>query len=671
MARNAHPEVTRQRILDAAKKLFAQKGYERTTIQDILDELEDLSKGAIYHHFKNKEAMLHALIDSDNERLLPQANQEDGSRNGLQKLRNSLMMQITDTEHMTLMRDAFPLLNDPKILAENLRIWRTDSTKIAYDFIQEGLRDGSITTEYPQEAAELFSLLFNYWLAPNFYPITTLSEFKHRIHCLGLIMDSLGVPLIDHDSDMEDRLAEGFFLLASNPQQKLGNVNLSLFVPFFTYRQSVSKGIVMKNSSAKTLQSSLRSANFILLVLGQGISLFGNTMLRFAMSMWVLDETASSTTFATVLAISVIPTILISPFGGVMADRVSKRAMMVALDIISGIVTLLATVFFALSGFNILAIAIMQVVLAVLDAMETPVVQSALPQIIGRESSTDLRRGAAIINQVQQLSQLLPSFLGGVMYGLVGIRPMMLITAACLLSAAMVECFIRLAKPLSNQDDAGICLLDVIIGDMHSATVFLLRKEPTVARLAGVCTWINLILTGFSSVSFPYIIRTTLGYDAATYGLCDGIIGIAGIAGTFIAGCFANRLKSRNAPSLLFVESLMLLPPAIAFLLPCSTQTKLIMLVLCTAAVIIAVDFLNLILVPSIQMRTPTALTGKVMAIILSLTICAQPLGQMLYGWLHAHCSVWLILLISALASLPLAWLARPLFAHLDDTISK
>ena len=122
----------------------------------------------------------------------------------------------------------------------------------------------------------------------------------------------------------------------------------------------------MKNSSETTLQSSLRSANFILLVLGQGISLFGNTMLRFAMSMWVLDETASSTPFATVLAISVIPTILISPFGGIMADRVSKRAMMVALDIISGIVTLLATVFFALSGFNILAIAIMQVVLAVL-----------------------------------------------------------------------------------------------------------------------------------------------------------------------------------------------------------------------------------------------------------------------------------------------------------------
>ena len=134
-----------------------------------------------------------------------------------------------------------------------------------------------------------------------------------------------------------------------------------------------------------------------------------------------------------------------------MADRVSKRAMMVALDIISGIVTLLATVFFALSGFNILAIAIMQVVLAVLDAMETPVVQSALPQIIGRESSTDLRRGAAIINQMQQLSQLLPSFLGGVMYGLVGIRPMMLITAACLMSAAWLNASSDSQSPIESR----------------------------------------------------------------------------------------------------------------------------------------------------------------------------------------------------------------------------
>ena len=85
----------------------------------------------------------------------------------------------------------------------------------------------------------------------------------------------------------------------------------------------------------------LRSRNFILLVAGQGISLFGNMMLRFAMSMWVLDETGSATIFASVLAISIVPTILLSPFGGVLADRVNRRTIMVALDAISAVLVLL------------------------------------------------------------------------------------------------------------------------------------------------------------------------------------------------------------------------------------------------------------------------------------------------------------------------------------------
>ena len=63
-------------------------------------------------------------------------------------------------------------------------------------------------------------------------------------------------------------------------------------------------------------QRPLLSRDFVLLVAGQGISLFGNVMLRFAMSMWVLDETGSATIFASVLAISIVPTILLSPFGG-------------------------------------------------------------------------------------------------------------------------------------------------------------------------------------------------------------------------------------------------------------------------------------------------------------------------------------------------------------------
>ena len=58
MARNKYPEVTVEKILDVAQRLFLEKGYDNTTIQDIVDGLGGLTKGAIYHHFKSKRKLL-------------------------------------------------------------------------------------------------------------------------------------------------------------------------------------------------------------------------------------------------------------------------------------------------------------------------------------------------------------------------------------------------------------------------------------------------------------------------------------------------------------------------------------------------------------------------------------------------------------------------------------
>ena len=63
MARNKYPEVTEERILEAAQRLFLEKGYDNTTIQDIVDQLGGLTKGAVYHHFKSKEEILDKVGD--------------------------------------------------------------------------------------------------------------------------------------------------------------------------------------------------------------------------------------------------------------------------------------------------------------------------------------------------------------------------------------------------------------------------------------------------------------------------------------------------------------------------------------------------------------------------------------------------------------------------------
>lgn len=65
--------------------------------------------------------------------------------------------------------------------------------------------------------------------------------------------------------------------------------------------------------------------NFSLMIIGQIISLFGNAILRFALSMYVLDLTGSAAAFGTILAVSMIPTVLLSPVGGIIADRINRR----------------------------------------------------------------------------------------------------------------------------------------------------------------------------------------------------------------------------------------------------------------------------------------------------------------------------------------------------------
>ena len=90
----------------------------------------------------------------------------------------------------------------------------------------------------------------------------------------------------------------------------------------------------------------LFTRNFTLLLLGQASSLLGNYTLRFALSMFVLEETGSAATFAGILAVSMVPTILLSPLGGVLADRANRRNIMVALDTLSGLAVLGAMALF-------------------------------------------------------------------------------------------------------------------------------------------------------------------------------------------------------------------------------------------------------------------------------------------------------------------------------------
>lgn len=415
-------------------------------------------------------------------------------------------------------------------------------------------------------------------------------------------------------------------------------------------------------------RSPLRSRDFVLLIAGQGISLFGNMMLRFAMAMRVLDETGSATMFASILAVSIVPTILLSPFGGVLADRMNRRTIMVALDAASGVLVLVCALTFAGIGFNIVAIGAMQVGLAVLGAFETPTVQAALPQMFRAHGPDAMRRAMAVVNQTQQLGTLLPSFLGGVLYVAFGIRLMMAITIASFALAATLESLIRLGAPDRAVEMGDDGALPSPLADLKAGVRFLTHDRPHVLKLLLFAAALNFVTIGFSGVGFPYTIRTALGFDATVYGVADGLVGVAGVTGAMLAGICAERLTMRRLPPALAAVALTVLPQGVVFLLPVGAWTKLVVLVAFTCGTMVAASFTNLIAIPAIQISTPESMTGKVMAMCSALCMCAQPLGQLVYGWAYDRFPVAAVLLASAGALATLTVLMTPISRQFDES---
>lgn len=197
MARNKYPEVTEERILEAAQRLFLEKGYDRTTIQDIVNELGGLTKGAVYHHFKSKEE----ILDKVGDQLFFQNNPFEAVKqrkdlSGLEKLREAVRLNQSDTSRTQLTIQMLPLRKNPHLLVEMIDSNRRVLTPYVLELLEEGNRDGSLHTEYPKEIAELLPLLTSLWLMPAVFPATK-AEMRRKFTFLGEMLDRMGVPLFD------------------------------------------------------------------------------------------------------------------------------------------------------------------------------------------------------------------------------------------------------------------------------------------------------------------------------------------------------------------------------------------------------------------------------------------------------------------------------------------
>lgn len=201
MARNKHPEETVAKILDVAMRLFVERGYEQTSMQNIIDELGGLTKGAVYHHFSSKEEIFFAAMDrvmAPGVERLRKIRDAEGmtGREKIQAMFDNGARGVDSAFFSQADPELDPMRN-PRMLATEYRdLFAVSAHELMVPVIEQGVEDGSIQTEYPRELAEAIALLNNLWCVPAFFPAHDEEEQARRVAFMNAFMKGMGLDIV-------------------------------------------------------------------------------------------------------------------------------------------------------------------------------------------------------------------------------------------------------------------------------------------------------------------------------------------------------------------------------------------------------------------------------------------------------------------------------------------
>lgn len=402
--------------------------------------------------------------------------------------------------------------------------------------------------------------------------------------------------------------------------------------------------------------------DFTLVVIGQIISLFGNAILRFALPFYLLKETGSSTLFGIVTACSFAPMVVLSMIGGVLADRVNKRNIMVGLDFSTAI---LITVFYFAIG-KIPTVPLFIVVLMLLYGISgtyQPAVQASIPLLV---SSDKYMVGNAVINQVNTLANLIGPAFGGVVFQFYGINPILVASIICFAFSAIMEIFIHIPYEKRPREQG---VFAVAKNDLQDSYRFVKNEKPIFLSVVFLVCTFNLVLSSVLIVGLPILITEVLKMSDTLYGFSQSALSLGGLCGGFLTAILAEKLKLRNLYVLLITCSASVFFMGISLLIELPSIVSYGIITVMSFVAMGASTLFVVQIYTMVQQQTPPQLVGKIMATLIAVAMCGQPIGQLLYGILfdvfNAH--TWIVLMIASIASMLISWYSKKIFAKLGE----
>ena len=370
--------------------------------------------------------------------------------------------------------------------------------------------------------------------------------------------------------------------------------------------------------------------NFIILLIGQSITMFGSAILRFALALYVLSTTGRSDYFAILLALSTIPLIIVTPLSGVLVDRVNKKALMVLIDLASAVIILLFAVFIQYTEPSLFVIGLIMILMAVISAIEQPNSQAVLPLVVTEDY---IIKANGLVTSIGSLSGLIAPLLGGVMYSFFGLNALVIVTLISFVIAVIFECFITIPKTI----DSTKFTLNDLKNDFKEGVHYITKENHFIYKITILAALLNLFMSPFILVGIPYLIKVVTEASDSLYGIAQAIIEFSMVIGAISVSIIGAKLAIKRIYKYILISLLGFIPVLLAtlpFVLDNNKFISYLLLIFGTALISVVVMMISVYVIGLVQKDTPKQLLGKVMALLFTISQCVAPIGQILYGML-------------------------------------
>lgn len=414
----------------------------------------------------------------------------------------------------------------------------------------------------------------------------------------------------------------------------------------------------------------LKNKDYSLLMIGKLVSLLGSNMLQFALSLYVLSLTGSALIFASMLSISILPRLLLSPIAGVFGDWFNRKKAIVFLDFING--TLIATfalIFLLNGGLTLLLIYAFVILLEIIEIFFGAAMAAVIPSMVKKEQ---LFAANSLQSLVLNFGQLLAPTIAALVYGFAGMLIVLIVTALCFVLSAISEIFIRIPKHTKQSTfTLSHFKTDFIEG------VKIIKSSKFILTILGLVAIINFTISPLFSVGLTFVVKETLKASDFQFGLFQTIFALASITAPILLGL---GKKTKNVGTLLFRSFLLLsiivlliaiVPSDLLLAYFAPNVIPFIFLLILLFFIGMLVTTVNITISTIFSQIVPLEAMGRASSVLTLASTILIPLGQIAFGFLFDNLAASYVIIICGLILLGAVLLYRKRLLNIAQHLSK